>query len=328
MSGPVERNLGGLATSDVDRNPFVAYDFFRIDLESPNGIQRVTNFPQGYVGNIDGTGSQTWRHSHVAPSSMTWSNQKPTDVSWVELWNLDNVWSTILLNYNLEYRPCSLYHAHFNPTTRALLGAPQLWLGRTDKCDVNGGIIRLSLVPDRSSFSVGAPFVMIDPSCQNVFADSFSCQYAGIAKPSSLTAVDGGSGVKGPGTYFYAVTALHGIEETDASTASVTIANSHKVNLSWPLVTGATGYNVYYGTSSTVHNLLLGANVQTNAFTDNSGSPAVGSNVPPVSNGTGLQPSCGHSRQDCSDRGNLIHRVAWDTVLNPAALLWAQRSSS
>jgi len=319
MSGPIERYLGGLASTDPDRNPWVAYDFCRIDLPAPNGVIRLTNFPQGYVGNIDGSGVQTWIHSHVAPDGITWSDQRPEDVSWVELWNFDNVWSTILLNYDLEFKPIQLWQAHFNPTTKALLGQPQMWKGRTDKCDITGGIIRISLVPDRSTFSVEAPWVTVGPTCQNVFKEGFSCQYAAIAKPGTLTLTQV-AGTQLAGTYAYSVTALHGIEETDASTGSLTITGSHAVQISWAAVPGATAYNVYGRAAGDQKIILVGQQITATTFTDP--GTGRGTATPPVANGTGVATSCDHTRGTCQNLGNLIHRNAWDTVLNPSAVLW------
>jgi len=322
MSGPVERNLDGIPTSELDKNVIAFYDFFRLDMPAPTGIIRRTNYPKGYVGNIDGT-TQTWVHSHVAVSGINWTQPRPQDVGWVDLWNFDNLWSTLLLTVGLEYRPVQIWHAQYDAATRALLGRPRLWSGRTEKIDASGPIARFSLVPSTSGLASGAPFISISAACQNVFKDPFTCNYGPIAKPGALTLTQIG-GAKSAATYFYSVTAMHGIEETDASAGSLAITASHGVRISWAPVAGATSYNVY-GTASGDQKIITAATGITTTFYDDAvASPTRGTATPPVTNGTGLRTDCGHAQQDCSDRGNLIRRNAWETVLQPDELVWAQ----
>jgi hypothetical protein len=326
MTAPGERNVDGIATTVFDAAEVELYDFLRLDLPSPNGIIRYTNFPQGYVGDIDGAGSQTWVAADIKPSTLNWSQTTPEDVAWVDIWNTDNVWSTLLLNYNIDGYPIRLWQAWINPGNGALYGRPLMWKGLTDVCGTQGGTtMRLGLVPSRSNLGVMAPWAKCASTCQQVFRDAF-CQYAAIANPASLTASDGGFGSKSAGTFFYAVTALHGSEETAPATASVTLAVSHRASLSWPAVAGATGYNLYYGTTSTVHLLNAGQNLQTLAFTDSLASPGVGSQVPPVSNGTGLQTVCNHATGDCDVRGNRQHFLGFPNMTDQP-LMWAQRPS-
>lgn len=179
MPGPIERNLGGLATSETDKNAIKFFDFLRIDLPSPVGIVRFTNYPGGYVGDIDGSGSQSWIPSRVSPSEISWSQQTPADVAWVDLADLENVWSTLMLNYDIEDRPAYLWQGWFNVLTGASLGNPQMWQGRTEKASRIGSYVRISLVPAQSQLSVKAPFIAILPTCQNVYKDPFTCRYAG-----------------------------------------------------------------------------------------------------------------------------------------------------
>ena len=329
MSGPAERNVDGIASSVFDAAAVQMFDFMRLDLPSPNGIIRLTNYPNGYVGDIDGAGSQTWTHADLTVSSLTWAQQKPQDVSWVDIWNADNVWSTLLLNYDLEFKPVRLWQGWFNPATGAIYGRPQLWAGRTEHVAVMAGLgVRLSLVADRSQLAITAPFMSCLPSCQNVFKDGDSCQYAGIVKPASLTVSDGGIGGKNAGTYYYTVTALHGSEETDGVTGNVTIAVSHKVSLSWPAAAGATGYNVY-GTANGDQKILLtpnGQNVQGTTFSDSIATPTRGSATPPGANGTGAATNCDHSVANCTARGNLTRFVGW-RQMSDRPVLWSQRTT-
>lgn len=331
MSGPAERNVDGIATARFDDAVIQLYDFLRLDLPAPNGIIRLTNYPQGYSGDIDGAGVQSWNHADIVPSSLSWSQQTPQDVAWVEIWNIDNVWSTLILNYDVEFKPIQLWQAWLNVSTGALYGRPRMWAGRTDQPSISAGVrLRLTLVPARSQFAVTAPFITIATVCQNVFKEPNSCQYAGIVKPATATAADGGAGAKGAGTYQYTVTALHGTEETDGVLSNQLVLGAGKrVSLTWPASAGATGYNIY-GALVGDQKLLIapnGQNVQGTSFTDNvaTGSQTRGG-APPGANGTGLATDCDHSTGACDARGNWLHFVGWPQI-SDRPVMWAQRVS-
>lgn len=81
-----------------------------------------------------------------------------------------------------------------------------------------------------------------------------------LSAPASLSASQGVGGADlSAASYFYKVTATNSSGETTASPeASATIsAIGEPIDLSWPAVSGATGYNVYRGTSAGAENLLF-----------------------------------------------------------------------
>jgi hypothetical protein len=92
--------------------------------------------------------------------------------------------------------------------------------------------------------------------------------------PTGLAAVDGGAGgLLNAGTYHWAVTAVDGAggETPISNEVTLTLAASHKANLSWNPVTNATGYNVYRTAVGGAFGaeLLAAANVQATSYVDN-----------------------------------------------------------
>lgn len=316
MSGPSEREIpAALPSSTFDASVLKFATFMRLDMPAPNGIIRMTNLPGGAVLDIDGS-VQTWNHYSVRMGDLAWGQTRPVDVLWVELWNLDNVFSTLLLNYDMEYKPAHLWQGWFNPTTGALLAGVRMWRGRTDRVQASGGAVRVSLVAENSSLGVTAPFIELRPSCQNIFTDPFSCKYGVLPTPSAPTVVDGGAGGSlGAATYSYRITAIGMGGLTLASTAGTWVngAGSRKASLTWPAVANAVGYGVYGRTGGTEKHIF---DVTTNSYLDNGSIVPVGN--PPASNTTGQHVDCDRSRKACIARQNLRNRVAWDKLPTPS----------
>lgn len=110
---------------------------------------------------------------------------------------------------------------------------------------------------------------------------------APLQRPSGLTLTPSTTGGTLPaGTHYYAVTALTAYGETDARRASVaTTGATGSVALSWPGVTGATGYRVFRGTAAGQEFVLAQIASGTVAYTDT--GTAVGETRPPNSNQSG-----------------------------------------
>lgn len=94
---------------------------------------------------------------------------------------------------------------------------------------------------------------------------------------SATPSISGGS--LATGTYYYEITATDSSGETTASnekTAAVT-GPTGSVALSWGAVTGATGYKIYRGTSSSQENLLVTtiASGATTTYTDTMATPPI-----------------------------------------------------
>lgn len=130
---------------------------------------------------------------------------------------------------------------------------------------------------------------------------------AGIAKPGTLSFADVGTGgaLTPSTTYYYAVSALtllgtdwvngtgaHGHASADAANETDAVTGNHATAgsgagstvtvLSWAAVPGAFAYNVYSGTSATVHFM---AQVTVNTYTQSALTPSSG-NVPNSANQT------------------------------------------
>src|ERR1700761_7987038 len=91
-----------------------------------------------------------------------------------------------------------------------------------------------------------------------------------LAAPSGLIATSSGTGGSfAAGTYFWVVTAVDANGETTKSNEVQTVltGSTSSVALSWNTVDGATGYNVYRGTSTTNENKLI-TTVTTTSYTD------------------------------------------------------------
>lgn len=117
---------------------------------------------------------------------------------------------------------------------------------------------------------------------------------AGLSPPQNITAVV--TGTPGATTYRYTVTALNASGESMAShevivtTGNATLTGGNHNDLSWPAVTGATGYSVYRtvsgGTPSSTGKISTN---QAGVTLNDTGLAAVGTS--PASNASGYAPS-------------------------------------
>jgi len=100
--------------------------------------------------------------------------------------------------------------------------------------------------------------------------------------PTNLKATAAGSGGNfAAGQYYWVVSALNDLGETEVSNeVTVTAVDSDSVTLTWDAVDGATGYNVYRGTSANGENVLV-ATVSDPSFTD-TGESGTSSDIPAV----------------------------------------------
>lgn len=178
MAGPIERSLGAIATSEPAENTVKFWDFVKIDFPSPTNTLRYTNRTGGFVGDIEGS-SQTWTEYDVKVGDLAQTQQKVLDVSWIDLANLNNVWSDLILNTGIEGRPVTIYQAWFDTDTDAKLGQFSPYYGRLDRAAYRDGRVRVAVTPDRSGFSQMLPARIIGPICGYIFKDTLTCQYVG-----------------------------------------------------------------------------------------------------------------------------------------------------
>src|SRR4029077_13426290 len=124
--------------------------------------------------------------------------------------------------------------------------------------------------------------------------DAFEVAFVPAA-PSGLSAsLAAGGALTVSQTYFYEVTATNAQGETGPSTEATATptAGNRTINLSWTALSGATGYNLYRGTSSGGENVLIGQTAG-NSFSDNG---IAGSSRTPAQNNTSLVPTIAPGR--------------------------------
>ncbi|MFF2551820.1 phage tail tube protein [Nocardia sp. NPDC058058] len=114
---------------------------------------------------------------------------------------------------------------------------------------------------------------------------------AATAAPTGLTGTASSGGTFTAATYYWKVTALFGTGETAGSSEfSLAVTASQKVALTWTTSAGASGYNVYRGTSAGAENVLVGTVGPVGAFTD-TGAAGTAATVP----GSSSAPATAHT---------------------------------
>ena len=111
-----------------------------------------------------------------------------------------------------------------------------------------------------------------------------------LPAPTMSSVVSQAGGSLTPGTYYYKVTAL-GTNSSETNPSDLGAATSTSTNKSlsvqWVQVSGATGYNVYRGTSSSSYQKLITLGSAATGYLD-SGTVTPSGGNPPVANSTGL----------------------------------------
>lgn len=105
-----------------------------------------------------------------------------------------------------------------------------------------------------------------------------------LAAPTGVTAGSATSGGSfAAGSYYWVITAVNTLGETIGSTeVNKTVTANQEVPLSWSAVSGATGYNVYRGSSSGQEGTLVnGSPLVTTSYTD-TGSAGTAKTPPTV----------------------------------------------
>lgn len=99
---------------------------------------------------------------------------------------------------------------------------------------------------------------------------------APASAPTLVAATTGGT--LATGTYYYKVTALDSAGESIASAeASVAVTGpTGKVTVSWPAVSGATGYRIYRGTAAGAENVYYAPSGTATSYVDTNGASTAG----------------------------------------------------
>ncbi len=174
------RDLGGLNPNELTATAIQFYSFARFEFPAPTGTLYYTDRPGGYTGDLgEGSGSVTWVQWDIVFQDISNSQQTIMDVASIDIANLNNVWSALVLNIGIEMRPVLLMHVWFDLTTGAVLGKPKLYSGRMELARIKQGKCTISLIPHRSGMSQMLPGRIIEPSCGLVYGDARTCQYPG-----------------------------------------------------------------------------------------------------------------------------------------------------
>jgi hypothetical protein len=171
--------------------------FIRMDLTS--GTYRYTTFNMDISANIDGD-TETWTSYPINVGALSQSNQNPLDLSWVEILDLDRVWTPLIFGSNTPRgKPISIWICQLDPlvsvvgvqpqpvpvTVRSTLG---IWSGTISGGDLDEkGVIRLSL--NAAPLWTLTVLRETTPNCQHDFKDE-NCQYTGVDTTCKKTRVD------------------------------------------------------------------------------------------------------------------------------------------
>jgi hypothetical protein len=170
---PSTRNTGTVGGAEFTKAQVRFFDFVSFTFPSPTGVIRYTNKPGGFVGNIDGT-SQTWVEWDIKVPGLAIAQQSKLDVSWIEIGDNNDVWSSLVMNVGIETRPVTIWSAWFDPSD-ALLGKFSPYYGRLDQAQIRGKA-RISITPLRSGLSQLLPARIIGPICGYIYGDARTCQ--------------------------------------------------------------------------------------------------------------------------------------------------------
>jgi hypothetical protein len=156
---------------------------------------------------------------------------------------------------------------------------------------VNAEIVDVPILPTAYTFSNLTTFGWM--FLQNLDAANYvDYGLLGVALAAPISGAvtpSGAGGTLAAGTYYYEVTAVTpGGETTVSAEHSVTNTGSTSSNtIPWSAVPGATGYNIYRGTTPGGENVMYSVGAVT-TFTD-TGAAGVAA-TPPASNTTNFQP--------------------------------------
>jgi hypothetical protein len=318
------RILGGVSVPSIQSNLISTAWFVKLEIPAGNFVY-YTDKPTGdyadpshLISGTDDSGSVTWVGYDIKVGSIVQNQTSPLDVSYVEFENLDNTWSAYLLNTGTRFRNVQIYYGWFDPVTDALLGSMKMFDGKTDEATI-GTRIHIALVPHRTPWNALLPARRYLPTCQYLYRDADTCQYAALATPSGLAASQIG-GTIGAGTYYWQITALGmGGETLGSNEVSLVFLSAHGADLTWPAVPFAKSYNVYGRVTGGTKALI--ANVTAPVYNDVS-TTGLGATLP-SSNTTGALPSCARTQGDCKTHQNDTHFGGFVRLQGPSfKLVW------
>jgi len=136
--------------------------------------------------NIDGTNS-TWTAFDFVLNGPVQSQASPLDVSSISFQNVDNTWSDHVLIDGVRGSRITIYQGWFDDDDN-FIGAMKIFDGRLDDGQI-GQRAQFSIIPYATPWTTVVPGRTFTPTCQYVFKDKLTCQYAG-SDASCLKTID------------------------------------------------------------------------------------------------------------------------------------------
>ncbi len=144
---PIRTLSGSTVTAITGPGEKKRYSFVRIDVSSPIGTQRFTDYAEGDVTlNVDGT-SQLWTKAGVVVGRMGFDRGGAESVSWLEFPNADTppTWSTWAMSPGLKGARVRVWDGYFD-SSGAFIEAIQNFDGKIDNMEL-GLMAHLAIRP-------------------------------------------------------------------------------------------------------------------------------------------------------------------------------------
>lgn len=146
----MQRNIGTIDPNDLNSER-IAWSWFVSINVSGVGVQRYTDSSDDYTGDIDGS-SQTWTAWDLSVGNLDQGSQSAVSVSWIEVANLDETFSTWANSPGLRNADVEVWYAQFDVATDALVDSVPMYVGRIDNHRI-GPRAYLALKPGRSTWA-------------------------------------------------------------------------------------------------------------------------------------------------------------------------------
>jgi hypothetical protein len=181
------RSFTGISETLLRSRNIAFWHFAAITLPSPVGIQRFTNRPTGYTGNIDGS-SQVWAESSLEVGPIHQSRQQTLQVNWIKFINLDYTWTNWAFTPGIRGSLVSIYEAWWDTSTTPFTFV-ESFIGYEGKIDDHelGTRVQLVLRPFHTPWTLRILQEKMEGKCVNIYRNSEDCQYAGAEPVGEVT---------------------------------------------------------------------------------------------------------------------------------------------
>lgn len=131
------------------------YLFIKLTFPAPDGIVRLTNYPEGsgWTGDIDGTGSALWTNARpVKEGTVTYGRDSVVSLTTIKIGDVDYYLTDVATTHgSLREMPCELWRGHFDKNDPTIFsGSVQIYKGMIGKVR-HADDSDVALVPSRST---------------------------------------------------------------------------------------------------------------------------------------------------------------------------------